>query len=195
MFKVEFALVHNNCPTNQMSRALPHIRFISPGGFVVGDGMVEEVAAVHKPSDADVQAVLDYLGSTPGYEEFEVLERTPQWAFIRWMAACSPQGFCSQIVEKNRGFKIGMEIQHGGLERWTVACMTRAQAGQLLEDLQQLGDVQSGTITETTWEHVFDPVPIDADECSSRTASQRTTNPPRVAAAPKVHPASSPKTI
>ena len=69
-----------------------------------------------------------------------------------------------QIVEKNHGFKIRMETQHEGLERWTVACMTWAQAEQLLEDLQQLGDVHAGTIMEISWEHVFDPVPIETDE-------------------------------
>ena len=119
---------------------------------------------MHQPSDADVQAVLDYLGSTPAYVDFEVLERAPQWVFIRWKAKCSPQGFCSQIVAQNRGFKIGMETQHEGLERWSVACMTRPQAEQLLEDLQQLGDVHAGTITETSWEHFFDPVPIETHE-------------------------------
>ena len=162
MFKVAFAIVHDRCPTNRMSRALPHIRFISPGGFVVGEGRVEEVAAVHRPSDQDVQAVLDYLAGTPGYDEFELLERTPQWAFIRWKAACAPQGFCSQVVEKNRGFKIGMETQHEGLERWTVACITREHAEQLLADLRQLGEVRVGTITETSWEHVFDPVAFES---------------------------------
>ena len=160
MFKVEFSIVHNNCPTNQMSRVLPHIRFVSPGGFVVEQSMVEEVAAIHNPSDDDVQAVLTYLGSTPGYDEFELLECTPQWAFIRWKARCSPQGFCSQVVEKNRCFKIGMETQHDGLERWTVGCATREQAEQLLEDLTQLGDVNFASVTETTWKHVFDPVQL-----------------------------------
>ena len=161
MIKVEVAMVLYLCPTYRMSLALPHVRFISPGGFVVGDEMVEEVAAVYHPSDEDVQAVLDYLGSTPGYEHFELLERTPKWAFIRWRAVCSSKGFCSQVVEKNLGFKIGMEIQHEGLERWTVGCATRGDAEQLLEDLHQLGDVKVAQITETTWERVFDPVPIE----------------------------------
>ena len=62
------------------------------------------------------------------------------------------------MVEKNRGFKIGMETQHDGLERWTVGCMTREHAEQLLKDLAQLGEVKVGTITETTWERVFDAV-------------------------------------
>ncbi len=158
MYKVDFAVVHHNCPTNRMSRALPHIRFISPGGFVVADSMVEEVAAIHRPSDEDIAAVTAYLDSTDGYEEYEVLERTDDWAFIRWKATCSPKGFCSQVVEKNRGFKIGMETQHDGLERWTVGCMTREHAEQLLKDLAQLGEVKVGTITETTWERVFDAV-------------------------------------
>ena len=159
MFKVQFGMIHNNCPTNQMSRALPHIRFVSPGGFELNQSVVEEVAALHNPSDDDVEAVLAYLGNTPGYNEFELLERTPQWAFIRWRATCSPQGFCSQVVDRNRCFKIGMETQHHGLEQWTVGCATRQQAEQLLADLRELGEVQFESITETTWEHVFDPVP------------------------------------
>ena len=160
MFKVEFGMIHNNCPTNQMSRALPHIRFVSPGGFELERSMIEEVAAIHNPSDDDVEAVLSYLGNTPGYDEFELLERTPQWAFIRWRATCSPQGFCSQAVDKNRCFKIGLETQHDGLEQWTVGCATRQQAEQLLEDLKELGEVKFGRITETTWEQVFDPVQL-----------------------------------
>ena len=159
MFKVQFGMIHNNCPTNQMSRALPHIRFVSPGGFELNQSVVEEVAALHNPSDDDVEAVLAYLSNTPGYNEFELLERTPQWAFIRWRATCSPQGFCSQVVDRNRCFKIGMETQHHGLEQWTVGCATRQQAAQLLADLSELGEVQFESITETTWEHVFDPVP------------------------------------
>ena len=65
------------------------------------------------------------------------------------------------MVERNHGFKIGMETQYKGLERWTVGCITRAQAEQILKDLEQLGHVEVGTITETTWEHVFDAVSID----------------------------------
>ena len=160
MFKVEFGIIHNNCPTNRMSRALPHIRFVSPGGFELAGSMVEEVAAIYDPSQEDVEAVLSYLGNTAGYDEFELLERTPRWAFIRWRATCSAQGFCSQVVEKNRCFKIGMETQHDGLEQWTVGCATRRQAESLLEELRQLGKIKFGRITETTWEHVFDPVQL-----------------------------------
>ena len=49
MFKVEFGMIHENCPTNQMSRALPHVRFISPGGFELEGSVVEEVAACPQP--------------------------------------------------------------------------------------------------------------------------------------------------
>ncbi len=160
MFRVEFAIVHDHCPTNELSRAMPDIRIISPGGFVIDGDTVEEIAALHRPTDEDVQTVLDYIASTPRYKAFELLERTPEWAFIRWTAACSAKGFCSQAVEKNRGFKIGMEIQHEGLERWTVGCITREHAEQLLKDIEQLGEVHTSTITETTWARVFDPVPI-----------------------------------
>ncbi len=36
MIQVEFGIVHEGCLVNELSRALPEIRFICPGGFVLG---------------------------------------------------------------------------------------------------------------------------------------------------------------
>ncbi len=156
MFKVEFGVVHHNCPTNQVSRAFPEVRFTSPGGFLVKPNVVEEVLVVNGATDEIVEAVLQFLGSTRGYDEYELLERTADRAFIRWRASCTPDKFCSQMVEKNRCFQIGMEVQHEGLEQWQVGCHTRAQAEQLLKDLEQLGDVRYGRIVDCSWEELVD---------------------------------------
>ena len=155
MFKVEFGIVHHNCPTNQLSRNFPDVHFTSPGGFIVSPGLVEEVLIIDDANDETVEAVMHYLNTTPGYDECEPLERTADRAFIRWRASCTPEAFCSQVVEKNRAFKIGNEVQHEGLERWTVACYTRRQAEQLLEDLKALGEVKIARITETSWVDVL----------------------------------------
>ncbi len=36
MIQVEFGIVHEGCLVNELSRSLPEIRFICPGGFVLG---------------------------------------------------------------------------------------------------------------------------------------------------------------
>ena len=156
MFKLEFGIVHNNCPTNQLSRNFPDVHFTSPGGFIIRPGLVEEVLVIDDASDRIVEEVMHFLNNTEGYELCELLERTPDRAFIRWQASCTPEAFCSQVVEKNRAFKIGNEVQHEGLERWTVACFSRDQAEQIVEDLNALGEVKIANITETSWAEVLD---------------------------------------
>ena len=156
MFKLEFGIVHHNCPTNRLSRNFPDVHFTSPGGFILRPGLIEEVLIVDDATDETVEAVMKYLDTTEGYGEFELLERTADRAFIRWRASCTPEAFCSQVVEKNRAFKIGNEVQHGGLERWTVACYSRSQAEQVLEGLKALGEVKVARITETSWAEVLD---------------------------------------
>ena len=63
-----------------------------------------------------------------------------------------PQTFCSQVVEKNHGFRIGLELQQNGLEMWRVACVEREHAEQLLEDLEALGQIKAKSITEQSWQ-------------------------------------------
>jgi hypothetical protein len=155
MFKLEFGIIHNNCPTNQLSRHFPDTHFTSPGGFIIRPGLVEEVLVIDDANDKVVDSVIHFLNNTPGYEECELLERTLDRAFIRWQASCSPKAFCSQVVDKNRAFKIGNEVQYEGLERWTVACFTRNQADQIIEDLKDLGEVKIAEITETSWDEVL----------------------------------------
>jgi len=155
VYKLEFRLVHHNCPTNQLARYFPRVHFTSPGGFIVEPGIVEEVLVIDNATDEIVDAVMYFLDTTPGYDEFELLERTSDRAFIRWRASCVPNTFCSQVVEKNRAFKIGNEVQHEGLECWTVACFTREQAEQLVEDLEKIAEVKLCKITEGSWASVI----------------------------------------
>jgi len=152
MFKLEFGIIHHHCPSNQLSRQFPELRIINPGGFVLGPNLVEEIAVIDQATDESVADVLQYISETPKYVECELLERTAHRAFIRWRADCIPEEFCSQVVERNRGFKIGMEEQRGGLEHWMVGCYDRQQAEQLVEDLKAIGDVEYSRIHEESWQ-------------------------------------------
>ena len=43
MFRLKFGIVHRGCLVNEISRALPDLRLICPGGFILGPNTVEEV--------------------------------------------------------------------------------------------------------------------------------------------------------
>ena len=156
MFKLEFGIVHRGCLVNELSRAVPKIRFICPGGFILGPSSTEEILAIDKPDEGDVQAVMGYLKGSPGIAEAEVVERTPDKAFIRILTSANPEGFCSEAVARNRCFRIGMEIQHGGVERWAVGSFERAQAEQLLKDLAGLGELKYHSISEVSWQALLE---------------------------------------
>ena len=158
MFRVEFGIVHHGCPTNQLTRQFPQFRFINPGGFVLGPSTVEEIMALVEPSEQDIRDLLDYTAGEETYEVCELIERSLDKAFFRMRANCVPREFCSEVVEKNHGFKIGMETQGDGLERWTVGCLRRDQAEQILKDLEAVGEVKVGRITETSWQELLDGV-------------------------------------
>ena len=171
MFKVEFGMIHNNCPTNQMSRAFPHVRFISPGGFELEGSMIEEVAAIHNPSDEDVEAVLAIWATHQGMTSLSFWSAPPSGPSFVGERPARRKGSAPRRSRGTVVSRSGWETQHDGLEQWTVGCVTRQQAQQLLEDLKQLGEVRFGRITETTWKtcsnrSVFKPtapsLPFDA---------------------------------
>ena len=154
MFRVEFSLVHRGCLVNEVSRAFPDIRFICPGGFIEGSS-AEEVIVLDNPDEDRVQQVMEYLEASPKVVETELLERTTDRAFVRFVTGSLPEAFCSKVVEKHHGFRLGMEIQEGGVEIWRVGCAKREQAEELLEELKSLGEVKQSSISETSWEEMM----------------------------------------
>ena len=157
MYKLEFGIVHRGCLVNEISRALPEIRLICPGGFILGRNTVEEVIILDRPREKDTDRLLEGLKAKDGVAEVELLEQTPDKAFIRILTSVNPDaGFCSEAVTRNRGFRIGMELQEGGVETWTVGCIRRSDAERLVEDLKGMGDLKYHTIREASWQALME---------------------------------------
>jgi len=157
MVKVEFGIVHEGCLVNELSRALPEVRFICPGGFVRGPADVEEVIVIDQANDRVIEAVLNELQQMVGISEAELLEHVGDKAFIRLAVTVTPHtGFCSKVVEQNRGFPLGMEIQHDGIEHWKVGCVRASDAEQLIEDLKPLGEIKYHSISEVSWQTLLE---------------------------------------
>ncbi len=158
MFMVKFGMVHEGCLVNELSRAFPMVKFICPGGFILGPSSVEELLVIDQPSDEEVNAVIHHLRNTRGVDQVKLLERAGNKAFVYFKACVVPKRFCAQVVEKSRCFKIGLETQNQGLERWTVGCAERKDAEQLLLDLSELGTVVEKSIIETSWQTLLEGV-------------------------------------
>ena len=156
MYQVEFAIVHEGCVVNELSRTFPKLRIICPGGFVTGPSSVEELVVLDKPSDKDIEKVMGFFEKLSGIDRVELLERTADKAFIYFRSQRLPETFCSKVVERNRGFRIGMEIQEDGLEKWKVGCVTQSDAEQLLKDLQFLGELKHTSIAQASWQALLD---------------------------------------
>ena len=135
-----------------MSRALPDLKIISAGGFIVSPTQADEVLIIEDPTDEDVEASLDFLKNSGEIEVAKEIERTDEKAFIRILTTAAPEtGYCSEAVAKNRCFNLGMEVQEAGVEQWRVGCLERSQAEQLVEDLKGMGDLRYHRITESSW--------------------------------------------
>jgi len=171
MIKVEFGIVHEGCLVNELSRALPEVRFICPGGFVLGPSRVEEVIIIDQADETAIEAVLAELRQMSGISEAELLEYVGDKAFIRLLATVTPHtGFCSKAIERNRCFPIGMEIQHRGIEHWKVGCARTSDAEQLIEDLKPLGEIKYHSVSEVSWR-----VLLESHEAESTAAQGATT--------------------
>ena len=85
----------------------------------------------------------------------DLLERTAAKAFVYFRALRRPETFCSKAVEKNRGLRIGMEIQEDGLEKWKVVCVSRGNAEQLLKDLRSLVELKHTSISQAPWQELL----------------------------------------
>ena len=117
-----------------MSRVLPYVRLICPGGFILGKDDADEILVLDNPSQADVDAVVHWLEDSPKITDVELLERTDNKAYVSIMACADPpQGFCSGAVERNRCFRIGYEIQEGGVEKWVGGAKKRSYVNALVE--------------------------------------------------------------
>ena len=96
--------------------------------------------------------MLEFLSASPSIAESGLVERTPDHAYVHLLSQVAPAaGYCSQVVEKNRCFRLGYEIQMNGVERWQVGCEERSQANGLLRDLPALGELKYGRITDASW--------------------------------------------
>ena len=104
---------------------------------------------------------MDHLSKASGIEESQLLEKAADWAFVRIRTSASPeQGYCSEAVARNHGFRIGMEIQEGGVEKWKVGCFERANAEQLLKELALMGELKSQSITHVSWQELLGQGPV-----------------------------------
>ena len=108
------------------SKALEIEGKICPGGFALGPTSGEEILAFDNPSEEELQRVLDHLHKSPEIDDAQLLEQTADNAFVRIQTSTSPDdGYCSEAVARNHGFRIGMEIQEGGVEQWKVGFFGR----------------------------------------------------------------------
>ena len=152
MFKLEFGIVHEGCLVNRMSRALPSLKIVSAGGFILNPTQADEVLIIENPTEEDVEDALSFLKNSGEIEVAKELERTEDKSFIRILTTAAPNtGYCSEAVAKNRCFNLNMEVQHNGVEQWLVGCLERSQADQLVEDLKKMGSLQYHRITESSW--------------------------------------------
>ena len=159
MYKLEFGIAHRGCIVNQMSIALPDVRFVCPGGFILSDGYADEILSLDRPSDGDVASVMDWLKASSGIEELEMVERTGTSAVISILAKAEPpEGYCSQAVERNRCFRIGYEIQQGGVEQWVVGAEKLQYVESLVEELKTMGDLKFTNITQSSWNELIGAV-------------------------------------
>ena len=157
MFKLEFDIVHRGCLVNEVSRALPDLRLICPAAFVLSPNTVEEILVLDQPTDESLNRLVDHFRHKPGIAEVEILERTADKAFIRIFTSINPStGFCAEAVQRNCGFRIGMELQEGGLEKWKVACFRKSDVENLVGDLKKMGELKMHRITETSWQDLLD---------------------------------------
>ena len=73
MVKLEFGVVHEGCIVNELSRALPEIRFICPGGFVLSQSSAEEIIVIDKADDRKIEATLDFLHTSEAIAEADLI--------------------------------------------------------------------------------------------------------------------------
>ena len=157
MFLLEFGLVHRGCIANDLSRAVPNVRMIAVGGFVVENRGADEIIALDNPTESDIESAMDFLRSADIIKEVSVIEVSPDRAFIHLVSNAGPQvGYCSEAVERNRCHKIGLEIQHGGVEQWRVRATDRSYVESLVEDLKGMGELKYHKISEEgSWEELI----------------------------------------
>ena len=155
MYLLEFSIAHEGCVVNELSRAVPNVRFVCPGGFVINENAADEILALDDPTDSDLESVIKFMNESSSVDNFSIVEKTINRVFIYFRSASAPEvGYCSEAVERNHCFGIGHEIQHKGLEQWRVGCKNRSDAEGLVNDLKGMGDLQHHKISEVSWEEL-----------------------------------------
>lgn len=90
MYEMEFGIVHEGRVVNELSRAVLDVRLVCPGDFIVRADSADEVPALDNPTDAQVESVLGFLRESNSIAEVELLERTPDAAFVHLVSSAAP---------------------------------------------------------------------------------------------------------
>ncbi len=152
MYRGECGVFHGDCVVNELSRAVPPVQIMCPGGFIINTQSADEVLALSRPTDAEIDAVLVFLETSASIAASSLLERTPEYTYVHLLFRIAPTtSYCSKVVEKNRYFRLGYEMQINGVEQWQVGCSEQPQSERLLRDLPSLGGFKYGRITKTSW--------------------------------------------
>jgi len=156
VFKVKFGLEHRGCLVNELSRQFPDVRIMCPGGFHMDDGNVEEIIAPFVTKETVIKDIISFLDKDSRVLEVELLEKNNGFAFIRFTSRVL-QGatFVSDVVAKNRFFRIGVEEQSGGIERWTVGCVLEENTQKLLAELKTIGELKYGEVTKGSYKELI----------------------------------------
>ena len=110
-----------------------------PGGFILNEHSADEIIALDRPTEAGVEAVLEFLQSSGSIAESSLVDRTAVKAFVHLRSSAAPAvGYCSQAVE-----------------RWRVGCRDRSNAEGLIEDLKEMGDLRYHKISEVSSEELI----------------------------------------
>lgn len=160
MIKIKFGIVHRDCYVNELSRKFPQLRIVCPGGFQTGKKSVEEIIALATKDKREVKAVIDYFNHSQCISKVELLATTRQFTFILLVTRSIPKtGFVSNVVAKNRCFRLDFEVQEAGIEKWVVGCVSRDSADQLLTDLARLGELKYAKVSTVSYGELIKPKP------------------------------------
>lgn len=159
MFKVKFGVKHWGCLVNELSREFLDVRIICPGGFRTNKGNVdgvEEIIAPFTIKETLIKQIISFLDKDSRVLQVEVLEKNNGFTFIRFTAIVPPEAqFVSDVVTKNKCFRIGLEEQSEGIESWTVGCVLKEDAQKLLAELKTIGELKYGEVIKGSYKELI----------------------------------------
>lgn len=157
MFLLEFGLIHDGCIVNQLSRFIPRVRIVAVGGFVLSNGGANEIIALDCPVESEVESALEFLRKSQMIDSVSVVENSDHRVFIHLISNSAPEvGYCSETVNRNLCHKVGLEIQHEGVEQWKVMSTEVSYFETLIGDLKKMGDLKYHKVSrEVSWEDLI----------------------------------------